>query len=97
MRQSYRLSFFIVSFAVSAIIGDRKMIPGGEKTFSGGKRGVISETSSCIGESRSFTGERVRNIKTRTVNNSLTVSVNHDSTTFHMKNIFNIAKSTIFA
>ncbi|MBN3554433.1 hypothetical protein JYA63_09165 [Fictibacillus nanhaiensis] len=73
------------------------MIKGGEKTYSGETGRVSRETSSSIGETRSFTGERVRNIITRTVKISLTVSVKHDLKLFLMKNIFNIAKSTIFA
>lgn len=60
----------------AAAIGDRKVVTGGEKTFSGGTRRVGGETFYCIGGTQSFTSERVRNIKTRTVNFTLTVSVN---------------------
>ncbi|MFC0236231.1 hypothetical protein ACFFJJ_08070 [Fictibacillus phosphorivorans] len=47
-----------------------KVVSGGESTFTG-------ETKDVGGETHSFTGERVRNIKTRTVNISLTASVIH--------------------
>ncbi|MGM0804544.1 MAG: hypothetical protein ACQET8_07360 [Bacillota bacterium] len=45
-----------------------KVVTGGERTFSGGTEGVGGETLYCIGETEPFTSERVRNIKTHTVN-----------------------------
>ncbi|MBH0169591.1 hypothetical protein [Fictibacillus sp. 18YEL24] len=58
----------IASYSFSATIGDMKVVTGGERTFLGGTEGVGGETLYCIGETEPFTSERVRNIKTHTVN-----------------------------